>query len=114
MLQDLVLTVVVENSASLENDDLQAQHGLSILLDMNLGSENMKLLWDAGATPAVMLHNADALHIDPDEIDLICLSHGHYDHTGGLMGLLQRRMAPVPIVAHPDIFAPKLKVRPFF
>jgi 7,8-dihydropterin-6-yl-methyl-4-(beta-D-ribofuranosyl)aminobenzene 5'-phosphate synthase len=60
-----------------------------------------------------MLHNTDALHIDPEEIDLICLSHGHYDHTGGLMGLLQRRMAPVPIVAHPDIFAPKLKVRPF-
>ena len=115
MLQDLCLTIVVENSSSLENDHLQAQHGLSILLDldMNLGSENMKLLWDTGATPEVMLHNLDALHIDPEEIDLICLSHGHYDHTGGLMGVLQRRRAPVPIVAHPDIFAPKLKVRPF-
>lgn len=50
MLQDLGLTIVVENSASLENDDLQAQHGLSVLLelDMNLGSESMKLLWDTG------------------------------------------------------------------
>lgn len=115
MLQDLRLTIVVENSASLENDHLQAQHGLSILLDldMDLGSESMKLLWDTGASSEVMLHNADALHIDLEEIDLICLSHGHYDHTGGLMGVLQKRTSSVPIIAHPDIFAPKLKVRPY-
>jgi len=114
MLQDLRLTIVVENSASLENDHLLAQHGLSILLDldMDLGSERMKLLWDTGATPEVMLHNADALQIDLEEIDLIGLSHGHYDHTGGLMGILQKRTRPVPIIAHPDIFSPKIKVRP--
>ncbi len=90
MLQDLRLTIVVENSASLSSDSLWAQHGLSIFLELGGGPEKMKLLWDTGASPEVMLHNADALNIDLSKIDLICLSHGHYDHTGGLMGVLQR------------------------
>ena len=72
----------------------------------------MKLLWDTGASSEVMLHNADALNIDLSKIDLICLSHGHYDHTGGLMAVLQQMKRRVPVLAHPDIFAPKLKARP--
>ena len=112
MLQDLRLTIVVENSASLDNSSLWAQHGLSIFLELNFGLESMKLLWDTGASSEVMLHNADALDLDLCHLDLICLSHGHYDHTGGLMGILQRRNGRVCILAHPDIFAPKLKERP--
>jgi len=112
MLQDLCLTIVVENSASLGNSSLWAQHGLSIFLELGFGLERMKLLLDTGASSEVMLHNADALGLDLSEIDLICLSHGHYDHTGGLMGILQRAEDRVCILAHPDIFAPKLKARP--
>ena len=112
MLQDLRLIIVVENSASLDNSSLYAQHGLSIFLELNFGSESMKLLWDTGASSEVMLHNADALDLDLCHLDLICLSHGHYDHTGGLMGVLQRRNGRVCILAHPDIFLPKLKERP--
>ena len=112
MLQDLRLIIVVENSASLDNSSLWAQHGLSIFLELNFGSESMKLLWDTGASSEVMLHNADALDLDLCHLDLICLSHGHYDHTGGLMGVLQRRNGRVCILAHPDIFLPKLKERP--
>jgi len=59
-----------------------------------------------------MLHNADALNIGLQHLDLICFSHGHYDHTGGLMGVLQRVNGRVCVLAHPDIFAPKLKERP--
>jgi 7,8-dihydropterin-6-yl-methyl-4-(beta-D-ribofuranosyl)aminobenzene 5'-phosphate synthase len=81
-------------------------------LELNSGSERMKLLMDTGATSEVMLHNADALYLDLCHLDLICLSHGHYDHTGGLMGVLQRVNGRVCVLAHPDIFAPKLKERP--
>jgi 7,8-dihydropterin-6-yl-methyl-4-(beta-D-ribofuranosyl)aminobenzene 5'-phosphate synthase len=112
MLQDLRLTIVVENSASLGDTPVWAQHGLSIFLETELGSESMKLLMDTGASSEVMLHNADALHIDLHHLDLISLSHGHYDHTGGLMGILQRLNSKICILAHPDIFAPKLKERP--
>ena len=96
----------------MENASLWAEHGLSILLDLDLGSREMKLLWDTGASGEVMLHNSRALHIDLDEIDMICLSHGHYDHTGGLMAAVQQRKKSIPVLAHPDIFAPKLKARP--
>jgi 7,8-dihydropterin-6-yl-methyl-4-(beta-D-ribofuranosyl)aminobenzene 5'-phosphate synthase len=111
MLQDLRLTIVVENSASLSNSSVWAQHGLSIFLELNSGSERMKLLMDTGAASEVMLHNADALYLDLCHLDLICLSHGHYDHTGGLMGVLQHVNGRVCVLAHPDIFAPKLKER---
>jgi 7,8-dihydropterin-6-yl-methyl-4-(beta-D-ribofuranosyl)aminobenzene 5'-phosphate synthase len=112
MLQDLRFTIVVENSASLGNSSVWAQHGLSIFLELGFGPERMKLLLDTGASPEVMLHNADALDLDLCHLDLICLSHGHYDHTGGLMGILQRVEDRVCILAHPDIFVPKLKARP--
>ena len=111
-MQSLHLTIAVENSASMENSTLLAEHGLSILVDLDLGSDGMKLLWDTGASGEVMLHNSQALHIDIEAIDQICLSHGHYDHTGGLMAVLQQMKRRVPVLAHPDIFSPKLKARP--
>lgn len=113
MLQELRLTVVVENSAPFANSSIWAQHGLSIFLDLYCGRETMKLLLDTGACPEVMLHNADALHIDLSQLDLICLSHGHYDHTGGLIGVLERAGRRICILVHPEIFAPKLKMQPF-
>ena len=112
MLQALRITIVVENSAAISNSSVWSQHGLSIFLELCIGPEIMRLLWDTGASSEVMLHNADALNIDLHRLDMICISHGHYDHTGGLMGVLQRRKSRVAILAHPDIFAPKLKARP--
>ena len=52
------------------------------------------------------VHNADLLGIDFSTIDKIILSHGHYDHTGGLRDVL-RRTKGVEVIAHPDIWAPK-------
>lgn len=47
------------------------------------------MLVDVGTSTEITLHNADALNIALTDHDLIFLSHGHYDHTGGLLGLLK-------------------------
>jgi 7,8-dihydropterin-6-yl-methyl-4-(beta-D-ribofuranosyl)aminobenzene 5'-phosphate synthase len=112
-IHNLKLRVVVENSASLVDTQIWAQHGLCLFLDIDLGLERMKILVDTGTSPEVTLHNADALKLDLNDLDQIFLSHGHYDHTGGLMGILKRMNRKVPVLAHPEILSPKLKASPF-
>jgi len=68
---------------------------------MDVGSEWMRMLIDTGTSPEVTVHNIDALDLDFDDFDLILLSHGHYDHTGGLMGILRRMSRKVPVLAIP-------------
>ncbi|MBC7080562.1 MAG: MBL fold metallo-hydrolase [Methanothrix sp.] len=113
MVEGLQLKIVIENTTSHHKPGLRGQHGLSVLIEADLGSESMCILMDTGASSDVLLHNMDVLGIDSDDIDLIFLSHGHYDHTGGLMGLLKHMKRHVPILAHPGIFAPKLRSEPF-
>lgn len=72
------ITVVVDNRT--QNSDLLTEHGLSIYLDT--GSE--KWMLDLGATD-LLLKNAITLGINLSEVDKVFLSHGHNDHTGGLV-----------------------------
>ena len=113
MIRGLKLSVVVENTASSANPMILAQHGLCMLIEADLGERRMRILSDTGTSPGPTLHNADVLNLDLDNLDLIFLSHGHYDHTGGLMGILNRMNKRARVLAHPDIFAPKFKNRPF-
>jgi 7,8-dihydropterin-6-yl-methyl-4-(beta-D-ribofuranosyl)aminobenzene 5'-phosphate synthase len=63
---------------------LSAEHGLSMYLE----TENRKILFDTGQS-GLFLDNAGKLGIDISEIDTVILSHGHYDHTGGLYPFLK-------------------------
>ena len=56
------------------------EHGLSFYIETG----NHKLLLDTGATDA-FLDNAIVLGIDLKKVDTVIISHGHYDHTGGLL-----------------------------
>jgi 7,8-dihydropterin-6-yl-methyl-4-(beta-D-ribofuranosyl)aminobenzene 5'-phosphate synthase len=113
MPKRLRLSVVVDDSAS-NNPRILAEHGLCILLEIDLWDRGiMKLLLDTGATSDGTLHNIDTMGIDLRQTDLIVISHGHYDHTGGLVGVLQRSGGRTPVIAHPGICNPKLKTRPF-
>lgn len=90
------MTVIVENTVS--RKDLHSEHGLSCWIE----TEDGNLLWDTGQTDLV-LRNAHALGIALQSTSHLALSHGHYDHTGGLIQAL--RMAPhATVYGHPDLF----------
>lgn len=76
------LWTLMENTSS--RDDLQAEHGLSYYLEVN----GHKILFDAGQSGA-FADNAEAMGIDLKQVDLCILSHGHYDHGGGLNRFLR-------------------------
>jgi len=96
----LRITTLSENTANL--GEFLAEWGLSILIE----TDEVNILLDTGTTISVC-HNADALGADLSKVDKIVLSHGHYDHTGGLRQVLGRMKKEVEIVAHPDIWASK-------
>ncbi|MFW5807643.1 MAG: MBL fold metallo-hydrolase [Spirochaetota bacterium] len=79
---------------------LRGEHGLSLLVETDDGS---RLLVDTGLGYA-LCHNMEALGIQADSVDAVCLTHGHYDHTGGLEGFLQLRSVPVPVYARREMF----------
>ena len=68
-----------------------------------------RILFDAGPSD-VVVHNLTLLGIHPRELDAIVLSHGHYDHTGGLAALLTMAAKKIPVFSHPDIFQPRYSV----
>ena len=72
------IVTLVENSCG--NENCIAEHGLSIYIE----TDNHKLLLDTGQTDAVV-KNAEALSIDLSAVDTVILSHGHYDHSGGIL-----------------------------
>ena len=88
------VVTLMENTACREG--LQAEHGLSLYLET--GSH--KILFDAGQS-AAFADNAEKLGVDLRNVDFAVLSHGHYDHSGGLGKFLEiNETAPVYVSSH--------------
>ena len=68
---------------------LLSEFGLALHAELQSGTETRQALVDFGFTPEVLNNNLDLLKIDPAALDALVLSHGHYDHFGGLVGFLQ-------------------------
>jgi 7,8-dihydropterin-6-yl-methyl-4-(beta-D-ribofuranosyl)aminobenzene 5'-phosphate synthase len=99
------ITTLSENTAGLDN--LLGERGLSILVE----TDEANILFDTGRSISAS-HNADLLGIDLSRINKIVLSHGHFDHTGGLRQILRRiGKKSIEIIAHPDIWAAKYNRR---
>ncbi|MDM7912642.1 MAG: MBL fold metallo-hydrolase [Methanotrichaceae archaeon] len=81
-----------------------AEHGLSVYLEAG----GTRLLFDTGQS-ITAAHNAGILNIDLKGIPIV-LSHGHFDHTGGLEHTL-KLTGPTQVFCHPDAFAPKYAER---
>lgn len=104
MASSVKLTIVCENTVG-RPLPLIGEHGFACLIDSPAG----RLLFDTGRG-LTLLHNLEILGIDPESIDAVVLSHGHDDHTGGLLPLLQRTGSR-PVFAHPGIFAERFFVK---
>ena len=82
---------------------LRAEHGFSALVAVRRGSTTTSLLFDAGLSPDAMVVNADRLGLDVGELQGVVLSHGHFDHVGGLAALARRRSG-LPMTVHPLVW----------
>lgn len=88
----MLITILTDNVAG---EGFEAEHGLSYLIDI----DNEKILFDTGAND-VFLKNAQTLGIDiENDVTKIVLSHGHWDHSGGLKYFRNKNL-----ITHPDSF----------
>jgi len=104
---DLLLmqsTDVVKRPAVKPPGALLAEHGFSCLISVYAGSEKHTVLLDTGVTSKSLLHNADVLNVKLDEVETVILSHGHFDHFGGLSAFFERAERSTVLVLHPDAF----------
>jgi 7,8-dihydropterin-6-yl-methyl-4-(beta-D-ribofuranosyl)aminobenzene 5'-phosphate synthase len=97
------ITTLVENTVAQSGKKLIAEHGLSFYIE----TQSNKILFDTGQNLAIA-NNAQVLGIDLSLVDTVILSHGHYDHTGGLKSLLACNRN-FTLYAHPDVFGQKVK-----
>jgi 7,8-dihydropterin-6-yl-methyl-4-(beta-D-ribofuranosyl)aminobenzene 5'-phosphate synthase len=93
------LICVVDDAVQLSSP-YWGEHGLGFLIE----TEGRRLLFDAGQSETILLHNLALLEIDPATIDAIAISHAHYDHTGALPALMARVHPGLPLYANPDLF----------
>ncbi len=91
-----------------------ASFGISFLLHIKSGEGEKKILFDTATDAEPVLHNMKLLEIDPHDIDVIFLSHSHFDHTGGLADILKEiGKDEIPIIAHPEIFNISIMPEPY-
>jgi 7,8-dihydropterin-6-yl-methyl-4-(beta-D-ribofuranosyl)aminobenzene 5'-phosphate synthase len=87
---------------------LTGEHGLALLVL----AHGRRVLFDTGAT-GVLVENAKALGVDEDlgRVDAVVISHGHYDHAGGLLAVLDHVGRPTPVHVGHGFFGPRLSLR---
>lgn len=93
---DARITILVENTTPVPG--LLGEYGFSALIEV----DGQRYLFDTGSGEAIMV-NASKLGIDLSSIEALVISHGHFDHTGGVMQLLPELKNPI-LYAHSGIF----------
>ena len=112
VVKNVQITVLIEDSNSSAKPHLKAKHGIAFLIKAKIDDNEATIMMDTGPSSDVLLHNVDAMGVNLEDVDVIALSHGHYDHTGGLIEALKRMKKRVPVIGHPTVFEPKLSIMP--
>ncbi|MGM0396857.1 MAG: MBL fold metallo-hydrolase [Bacillota bacterium] len=91
----LIKTLLENRSIS---EDYETEHGLSLYIE----TDKRKILFDAGATD-IFLRNAEKMGVDLEDVDMMILSHGHYDHGGGIKSFMEKNKKAL-IYIHKEAF----------
>ncbi len=89
----MIIKALVENTSI--SKDLGCEHGLSLYIEANA----RKILFDVGASE-MFIENAQKMDVDITEIDYLIISHGHYDHGGGLRAFLRENTKARVFIHH--------------
>ena len=100
----LKIITLLENMPD-ERGVLTFEHGFSAYVEF----EGKKILFDTGQSGAFS-DNAKKLKVNLSEVDYVVLSHGHYDHTGGVPALLRELHKKTPLYIGKEFFSPKYKL----
>jgi Metal-dependent hydrolases of the beta-lactamase superfamily II len=100
----LKITTLIENNSD-ENNILHSEHGLSLYIKIN----EKKILFDTGQS-GDFIKNAEKLKINLDDLDFVILSHGHYDHSGGFVKLVENSNTSFELITGNGFFNKKYKL----
>ena len=82
-----------------------AEHGFSMLVRVLRGRKSVSILFDTGISADGVVENAKRMGLELNEVEYVVLSHGHYDHFGGLVSALKTiNKANLPLIVHEDMF----------
>jgi 7,8-dihydropterin-6-yl-methyl-4-(beta-D-ribofuranosyl)aminobenzene 5'-phosphate synthase len=96
-----------------ERKQLVAEHGFSALVTLEVDGTKSSVLYDGGLTPDGLGRNLDVMGVQPTALRAIALSHGHFDHHGGLEGLFSRHgRRRLPLLIHPEAWSDRKLVFP--
>ena len=107
-IEKVTFRILVEGNVTQGN--LLGDAGLSVLVDVIYDDKTkLRLLFDTGAGTPALMHNVHQLKVDLSSVDMIVLSHGHWDHVGGLKEVL-KITGKIPILYHPKAIEPKIYI----
>ena len=81
----MYIGTIVEDTLKENCSLLKNEHGLSLYIKYN----NKNILFDAGPSD-ILIHNSAKMNLDLSEIDYLIISHGHFDHGGGIIPFLEK------------------------
>ena len=98
------ITTIIENTKPADSN-LQCEHGLSFFVEY----DGKKIIFDTGQNGKNFLRNAEKLGLNIKSADYMVLSHGHYDHTGGVMPYVDTFGNDFKLIINPSVFYPRYK-----
>jgi len=87
------------------------EHGLSLLLQVGAEDGTHTILFDTCGPKETVINNMSELKVNPSSIEKVVISHGHYDHFGSLVRVMEELNSEAEVIIHPDAFSPKYALR---